>query len=75
MRFVPRLLLSALWLLCMGFVVAPVARAATVLAIDHPSNDEGWLIGLLVVILLGMGMVFLRMRHAMKKKTKSGNLR
>jgi F0F1-type ATP synthase assembly protein I len=76
MRFVQRLMLAALWLLCMGFVVAPVAEGSTVLATeDHPSSDAPWFIGVLVLIVLGAGMMLLLMKRKMGKRTKSGDFR
>lgn len=72
MRFVPKAALTTLWLLCMGFLVAPSASAASK---DHPSSDAPWLIGLLVLVLLGAGMLFLLMRYRMSRRTKSGRLR
>jgi protein-S-isoprenylcysteine O-methyltransferase Ste14 len=76
MRFVQRLMLAALWLLCMGFVVAPMAAGSTVLASkDHPSSDAPWFIGVLVLLVLGGAMLLLLVKRGMSKRTKSGDFR
>lgn len=76
MRFVERLVLAALWLLCMGFMVAPMAAGSTVGATeDHPSSDAPWFIGILVLLVLGGGMLLLLTKRKMGKRTKSGDFR
>jgi protein-S-isoprenylcysteine O-methyltransferase Ste14 len=76
MRFVERLVLAALWLLCMGFLVAPMAAGSTLVATeDHPSSDAPWFIGVLVLLLLGGGMLLLLVKRGMSKRTKSGDFR
>lgn len=76
MRFVPRLVFASFGLLCMGFLIAPLADAAPVAwNEDHPSTDAPWLIGLLVLILLGGAMLMLLLRRGMSKRTKSGDFR
>jgi hypothetical protein len=72
MRFIPKTALATLWLLCMGFLVAPAARAA---AKNHSSSDAPSPTGLLVLILLGAGMMFLVVRHGMSSRAKSSGLR
>jgi O-antigen/teichoic acid export membrane protein len=76
MRLVTKSALAALWLLCVGFLVAPAATAgARVPAENHPSSDAPWLIGLLVLILLGLGALFLLFRRGMSRRTNSGDFR
>ena len=72
MRFIPKTALTALWLLCMGFLAAPAAHGVT--PEHHPSSDAPWLIGLLVLILLGAGMTFLLLKRGMSRRTKSSRL-
>jgi len=76
MRFVPRLVVASLGLLCIGFLIAPTAGAAPIAwNEDHPSSDAPWLIGLLVLILLGGAMLMLLLRRGISKRSKSGDFR
>lgn len=73
MRFLPKATVATLWLLCMGFLTAPTAQA--IAPEHHPSSDAPWLIGLLVVVVLGAGMTFLLLKRGMSRRTKSSRLR
>jgi hypothetical protein len=73
MRWLPRSVLTALWLLCMGFLVAPSAQAVT--NKDHPSSDAPWLIGLLVLVLLGGAATMLLFRRGASRRDQPGDFR
>ena len=76
MRFARHLVLALLWILCMGIVVAPMADGGVVAASkDHPSSDAPWLIGILVLIVLGGALLMLVVKRGMSKRSKSRDFR
>jgi hypothetical protein len=69
MRTLAAALASALLL---ALVTAPPALAESK---NHGSSDAPWLIGLLVVVLLGLGMMMLRLRSGMRRRDPSDHFR
>jgi len=72
MRFI-----RVVWVACGGLVVllvgAPAASAVTPALAnnDHPSSDAPWLIGILVLVLLGAGATMLLFRRKVSKTSGS----
>jgi hypothetical protein len=58
--------------LCPTSRTAPPALAESK---NHGSSDAPWLIGLLVVVLLGLGMMMLRLRSGMRRRDPSDHFR